>query len=260
MRIIFLADVPGSGMAGEVKEVKNGYARNYLIPQNLAVVANHDQLQRIDAIREVGEERRIKEQQDMQALAEQLGELTLSITARVGPTGRLYGAVTNAIIADEIFRLTEREFDRRSIQLEGPIHEPGEYPVEIRLPHGVSTTLQVTVLAEGQKVGAAAGEAPVVEGERSVDEVLQELEQQEEAEQAVEEETGEQAVSEVAPQAAAEQTEQTEEAVAQGAQPEAEEEAEEVVQAKEDGSVEVVGELDRQEESEAETTEDKEDA
>ena len=247
MRIIFLADVPGRGLAGEVKEVKNGYARNYLIPQNLAVVANHDQLQRIEAIRTVGEAKRLKDQQDMQALAEQLEQLTLSITARVGPTGRLYGAVTNSIIADEIFRLTEREFDRRSIQLEAPIHEPGEYPVEIRLSHGVSTTLQVKVLAEGQETAATEGEAHVVEGERSADEVIQELEQQEEAEQAV---------SEVTPPAEAEQTE---EAVAQVAQPEVEEETEE---AKVDGGEETVGDLDRQEEPETETTdeEEKEDA
>ncbi len=256
MRIIFLADVPGSGLAGEVKEVKNGYARNYLIPQNLAVVANHDQLQRIEAIRTAGEAQRLKDQQDMQALAEQLDQLSVSITARVGPTGRLYGAVTNAIIADEIFRLTEREFDRRSIQLEEPIHEPGEYPVEIRLSHGVSTTLVVTVLAEGQEAVAAEDDAHVVEGERSADEVIQELEQQEQAE-----------------------AEQTEEAVAQAAQPEVEEETEE---AKVDSGEEAVGEVTQQaeaeqteeavaqvaqpeveeetEESETETAEEKEDA
>lgn len=232
MRIIFLSDVPGSGLAGEVKEVKNGYARNYLIPQNLAVVADHDQLQRIEAIRTVGEERRFKEQQDMEALAEQLGSLSVSITARVGPTGRLYGAITNAIIADEIFRLTEREFDRRSVQLDEPIHEPGEYPVEIRLSHGVTASLQVTVLAEGQEAVAR-----VVEGERSADEVIQELEQQE-------------------------QTEQAEETVAQVAQPEVEVE-EETEETKVEGGEDAVAELAQQEESETETmeeTEEEEDA
>jgi large subunit ribosomal protein L9 len=223
MRIIFLSDVPGSGLAGEVKEVKNGYARNYLIPQNLAVVANHDQLQRIEAIRTAGEVQRLKDQQDMEALAEQLGGLSVSITARVGPSGRLYGAITNAMVAEEIIRLTEREFDRRSIQLEEPIHEPGEYPVEIRLSHGVTASLQVTVLAEGQEAVAAVGEAHVVEGERSADEVIQELEQAE-------------AVSEVTPQAEAVQVEETEET----------------------GGEAVVGELEQQEESETETTEEEE--
>ncbi len=186
MRIIFLADVPGSGLAGEVKEVKNGYARNYLLPQNLAVVANHDQLQRIEAIRTAGEAQRLKDQQDMEALAAQLDQLAVSITARVGPTGRLYGAITNAIIADEMLRLTEREFDRRSIQLEEPIHEPGEYAVNIRLSQSTSATIQVTVLAEGQVAVTAEDEARVVEGERSADEVIQELEQEEGIEQAEE--------------------------------------------------------------------------
>ncbi len=244
MRIIFLADVPGSGMAGEVKEVKNGYARNYLIPQDLAVVANHDQLQRIEAIRTVGEAQRLKDQQDMEALADQLDGLSVSITAKVGPTGRLYGAITNAIVVEEIIRLTEREFDRRSILLEEPIHEPGEYPVEIRLSRDVSTTLVVTVLAEGQEALAAEAGAHVVEGDRSADEVIQELEQEEEAEQASEDSAPEQAVSEVTQQAEAEQAE---EAVAQVAQPEAEEETEEAV-----------SELERQEESETETTEEEE--
>lgn len=235
MRIIFLADVPGSGLAGEVKEVKNGYARNYLIPQNLAVVANHDQLQRIEAIRTAGEVQRLKDQQDMEALAEQLGGLSVSITARVTPSGRLYGAITNAMVAEEIIRLTEREFDRRSIQLEGPIHEPGEYPVEIRLSHGITASLQVTVLAEGQEAVAAEGETHVVEGERSADEVIQELEQ-EEAEQAVEEASPGQAVSEVTPQAETVQAEETEET----------------------GGEAVVGELEQQEEFEPGTTEEEE--
>ena len=150
MRVIFLTDVTGSGLAGEVKEVKNGYARNFLIPQKLAVVATHDQLQRIETIRKTAEERRLKEEQDLHALAERLAQLSVTLTAKVGPTGRFYGAVTSAHIAEELSRLTEREFDRHSIHLEEPIHEPGEYQAEIRFPHSISATVQVNAIGEGQ--------------------------------------------------------------------------------------------------------------
>ena len=149
MRVIFLADVPGSGQAGDIKEVKNGYARNFLLPKSLAVPATHDQLQRIETIRNVGEERRLKEEEDIRALTEQLASLSISLTAKMGPTGKFYGAVTSMQLAEELHRLTEREIDRRNIRLEEPIQEPGEYQVEMRLGYGVSTTLQFVVDAEG---------------------------------------------------------------------------------------------------------------
>ena len=78
-------------------------------------------MQRVEAIRKAGDESRIKEQKDLNALVEQLSELTLHLSARVGPTGRFYGAVTSTHVTEELIRLTEREFDRRSIHLEDPI-------------------------------------------------------------------------------------------------------------------------------------------
>ena len=156
MRVIFLADVPGSGQAGDIKEVKNGYARNFLLPKSLAVPATHDQLQRIETIRKVGEKRRIKEEQDIRALTEQLAALSISLSAKMGPTGKFYGAITSTQLAEELHRLTEREIDRRNIRLEAPIQEPGEYQVEMRLGYGVNTTLQFVVDAEGDEGGVLA--------------------------------------------------------------------------------------------------------
>ena len=151
MKVIFLSDVPGSGQAGDVKEVKNGYARNFLLPRQLAVPASHDHMQRLEAIRKAGDERRIKEQQDLNALVELLGELTLRLSARVGPTGRFYGAVTTTHVTEELSRVTEREFDRRSIHLENSIHEPGVYEAQARFSYGISATLKIIVDAEGQE-------------------------------------------------------------------------------------------------------------
>jgi large subunit ribosomal protein L9 len=149
MRIIFLEDVPGSGQAGEVKEVKNGYARNFLLPRNLAALATHDQLQRIGNLRKTADGKRIKEEQNLALLVEHLSQFTVALSAKISPAGRFYGAVTALQIAEEISRMADREIDRRFVYLAEPIHEPGNYPVNLRFAHGVSATIQVTVTAEG---------------------------------------------------------------------------------------------------------------
>lgn len=162
MRVIFLADVPGSGQAGDVKEVRNGFARNHLLPKRLATVATHDQLQRLEAIRKAGEERRIKEEQDLTALAEQLSETTVNLTARVGPTGRFYGSVASQQIAAELARTTERDINRRMVHLGGAIQEPGDYRAEVRLPHGITAQINVSVQGrdiQGRVVGRSKEEA-----------------------------------------------------------------------------------------------------
>ncbi|MEE2700615.1 MAG: 50S ribosomal protein L9 [Chloroflexota bacterium] len=158
MRVIFLTDVPGSGTAGEVKDIKNGYARNYLLPKQLAIVANHDQLQRLEAIRKAGEEHRIREEKDLRALAEQLSQISVSLSARVGPTGRFYGSVTSSQIAEELHNLTERDIDRRTITLDNPIEEPGEYEATIHFPQGITAAIKVVVV--GQDIYGRVVEMP----------------------------------------------------------------------------------------------------
>ena len=161
MRVIFLADVSGSGRAGEVKDVKNGYARNFLLPKKLAVLATHDQMQRITSITKVGEARRLKEEQDVNTLAELLSQLSLTLTANMGPTGRFYGAITSVQVADELSRLAGREIDRRSVILAESVHEPGSYQVEVRLGLGVSATVPFTAQSLSQR--AAAEQTPTEE-------------------------------------------------------------------------------------------------
>ncbi len=163
MRIILLTDVPGTGLAGEIKEVKNGYARNFLIPKSLAAPATHDQVQRIKTIQATAEVRRLKEEQDMRALAEHLAKLPVNLTAKAGPTGRFYGAITSMQVAEELSRITEREIDRRAIQMGEPIHEAGSYQLEIRLSPTVSAAIQVQVTAAGQPQEAAAAGQPTAE-------------------------------------------------------------------------------------------------
>ncbi|PZC50434.1 MAG: large subunit ribosomal protein L9 [Chloroflexi bacterium] len=151
MKVIFVSDVAGSGQAGDIKEVKNGFARNFLLPKQLAVPATHDHLQRLDTIRKTGDNQRIKEQTEINALIENLTNITVNLSARTGPTGKFYGAVTSSHISEKLSSLIERQFDRRSIQLDQSIQEPGLYEVQLRFSYGISAALRVVVDAEGQE-------------------------------------------------------------------------------------------------------------
>ena len=213
MRIIFLEDVPGSGRAGDVKEVKNGYARNFLLPRKLAALATHDHLQRIEILRKTADERRVKEEKDLTAIAEYLSEVSMTLTAKMASTGRFYGAITSAMIADELARLTDREIDRRTIKLAEPIHEPGEHQVEVQMAHGITATIQVTAQAEGAEEEEPAAEAEQEEPTAEVEQVepVAEAEREEPTAEAEREEpTAE--VEQVEPVADAEQEDKVAEA------------------------------------------------
>jgi large subunit ribosomal protein L9 len=149
MRVVFLEDVSGVAHGGDVKEVKNGFARNYLIPKNLAVPATHNALQRINGLREQAEKNRIKELSDMRELAQQLEGLQVNVEMRAGGSGQLYGSVTNAIVAERLSALIEREVDRRTIQIDEPIRELGIFDISIRLHSEVESQVKVLVYPTG---------------------------------------------------------------------------------------------------------------
>ena len=148
MKVLFLEDVRPTARAGDVKEVKNGFARNYLIPQGLAVVASEHELRRAAGLRNQAEERRLAEAKEWQDVSDTLKDQKVKIEVRTGPTGRLYGSVTNTMIAAELAKMTERDIDRKGIQIPAPIRVVGEYKIPIRFVEGVSTTLIVDVVAD----------------------------------------------------------------------------------------------------------------
>ncbi|MGB1749253.1 MAG: 50S ribosomal protein L9, partial [Dehalococcoidia bacterium] len=148
MKVLFLEDVRPTARAGDVKEVKNGFARNYLIPQGLAVVASEHELRRAAGLRQQAEERRAAEAKEWQDVSDALKDQKVKIGVRTGPTGRLYGSVTNTMIAAELANMTERDIDRKGIQIPAPIRVVGEYKIPIRFVEGVSTTLIVDVVAD----------------------------------------------------------------------------------------------------------------
>lgn len=154
MKIILLQDVEGLGKAGDLKEVANGYARNYLVPRRLAAGATPgliaNRTQRIAA-----EQRRVEKlaEQNKQ-LTERLSQVTLTFKARVGGQGRLYGSITSQDIASALRDVEKITIDRRSIDMSEPIRTPGTFMIPVRVASGLESKLTINVVGE-----AAAAQA-----------------------------------------------------------------------------------------------------
>ena len=151
MRVILIRDVDRLGTAGEVKDVADGYGRNYLLPKGLAELASADGLKRADEYRQAEERRHEALNAEMQGLAGILDGLEVSIKAKAGDKGRLYGSVTSADIAEETQRLTGHDIDKRKVELPEPIHQLGEYAVTVKLSRDLTPALKVFVIAEGME-------------------------------------------------------------------------------------------------------------
>ena len=149
MRVVFLEDVDGGAPGGDVKEVKNGFARNYLIPKNLAVPANHNALQRVEKLSRRAGVTRIQLLSDLKELAQELDGRRVDVEMRAGSSGRLYGSVTNTIIADALSEMTASEIERRTVEIDEPIRDLGVYDLAIRLHPEVSASIQVVVYPIG---------------------------------------------------------------------------------------------------------------
>ena len=152
MKILFLKDVRPTARAGDVKDVKAGFARNFLIPQGLAVHATDHELRRASALRAQAEDRRLVEAKEWQDISDALKDRKVRIEVRTGPTGRLYGSVTNTMIAAKVSEMTEREIDRRGIQIPAPIRTIGEYKVPARFVEGVTAILDIEVVADDASI------------------------------------------------------------------------------------------------------------
>ena len=145
MKVVFLEDVPGVAQGGDVKNVKNGFARNYLIPQQLAMPATRDSLQRIERLKKQAESTRLKTLADMRQVAEEISGARIDIEMRAGVSGRLYGSVTNAVVAEKLAEMTAHEIDRRIVQIAESIRETGTYAIQIRLHPEVTTDVTLLV-------------------------------------------------------------------------------------------------------------------
>jgi large subunit ribosomal protein L9 len=145
MKVILKHDVKGLGREGDLKEVKDGYARNFLLPTGKAVMADTGALKNWERHREEREERDRTEKADAEAIAEKLRELKIEIGVKAGEKNRLFGSVTNREIAEMIAR-EGISIDRHAIHLREPIKTVGDHRVDVRLGHGIDTQVTVTVV------------------------------------------------------------------------------------------------------------------
>jgi len=162
VKIILTQDVEKLGTAGSLQEVKPGYARNYLIPQGMAQVATVGLIKQVQE-RQAAEQRRVAKQEvAMQSLADRIQGVRLTFTARAGETGRLFGSITSADVAEALSKQVGEEVDRRKVDLATGLHEVGEFPVTINLVGRLKPQIVAIVVPEG---GYPVSEAEEAEGD-----------------------------------------------------------------------------------------------
>ena len=148
MKVVFIEDVPNVAEVGEIKDVADGYGRNYLIPRKLAVLADARATQIVETRKKRKARIEAETEAEMRELAKQLEGLDIVIKAKAGTKDRLYGSITNADIAEEVSKSAGLEIDKRKIELEKPIHEIGSYDIPIRLTKDIIPKVKLSVIEE----------------------------------------------------------------------------------------------------------------
>lgn len=151
MKVVFLEDVPNVAEAGEMKEVADGYGRNFLIPRKLAVLADAKAANIIEAQLKKKARIQAETEAEMRELAQQLEGKEVILKARSGAKGRLYGSITNADIAAELNKSAGLTVDKREIELTEPIHQIGSYEIAIRLTKDIMPKIKVAVVGKEEK-------------------------------------------------------------------------------------------------------------
>ncbi len=145
MKVILLADVKGKGKKGQMIEVSDGYARNYMLPRKLATEATADAVNTMRMNDKATQERQAKERAEALETSKKLREMTLTVTAKGGGTGRLFGAVTNQEIAEALKKNTGIVIDKRKIVIDEPIKNVGTYTVKCKLGYEIVGQLTVKI-------------------------------------------------------------------------------------------------------------------
>lgn len=152
MHVILKTDVPKLGQVGELCKVADGFGRNYLLPQGLAMLATPGALKQVDDLRRSETRRKDRARAEMTDLAAKIARQAVSFKAKVGETGRLYGSITATDIAEALEAQLGSPVDRRKIVLDDTIRTLGEHDVPIHLMQGVDAVIKVIVEADGELV------------------------------------------------------------------------------------------------------------
>jgi large subunit ribosomal protein L9 len=147
MKVIFLKNVP-KGKRGEIKEVADGYARNFLLPKGMALPATPSAIKAAKAMSDEKAESQTRQHEELSKIVQELEGKELHFKAKAGVKGRLHGAITTASIADELSRLTGFDIDKKKVELEEPLHHLGSYDVTINLGTGTEAKIKVIIEEE----------------------------------------------------------------------------------------------------------------
>lgn len=149
MKIVFLKDLPGTGKAGEIKDVSKGYARNFLLPRGLALVATHAVIKQVELKLERQKLEESIDRDKLVELAQQIEGREIHFKTHVGAGERLFGSITAADVAEELSRTMGSVIDKRKIDIDKPLRQAGSYEVTVKLASDLKP--QMTVIIEEEK-------------------------------------------------------------------------------------------------------------
>ena len=158
MKVMLIKDVYKLGRAGDIKKVADGYGRNYLLPQGLAVLATAGAISQAEKIRSKGEIQRAQQNSELKDLAEHVNGVVLNFAAKAGETGKLYGSITTQDVATAIQEQTRYEVKKQQIDMQ-PIRNLGEYKARVRLTMDLVPEVKIIVYREGEAHEEDAAEA-----------------------------------------------------------------------------------------------------
>jgi large subunit ribosomal protein L9 len=146
MKVILLTDVRSLGHKGEIIQVADGYARNYLLPRGLAIEASDTRLKDLQVKKQHDEQKKEKEELKALRIREQIDKKTVTVKTKCGEGGKLFGAVTSKEVAEAIEKQFHIEIDRKKIEVKEPIKHLGDYPVRIKIYQAIFAEIIVTVV------------------------------------------------------------------------------------------------------------------
>ena len=148
MKVILNKDVKGTGKAGDVVTVSDGYARNMLIPRGLATEATQSNIRQLEKQKAIAAEKKAEEKAAAQELAEKLNKASIKMKIKAGEGGRIFGSITSKDIADAINMQLGMDIDRKKVTLDAPIKQVGQTDVDMRLYQDVNAKIKVIIEAE----------------------------------------------------------------------------------------------------------------
>jgi len=146
MKVVLTQEVSRLGAPGDVVEVADGYARNFLLPRKFAIAATRGALKQVDTIRRTRELREVRNVEQAQDIAKRLSTLTIRVSSKAGDGGRLFGQVTPAAVAEAIAKAGGPKVDRKRLQFEAPIKSLGTHTVRLRLHADVDAPFTIDVI------------------------------------------------------------------------------------------------------------------